>query len=68
MIWCRHANGHVDGDDVVFSEMRGELVEGGVDACTEAARVVSFLTEHKPAGWTSIDAEDVRVGRHDVYI
>ena len=48
--------------------MRGELVEGGVDACTEAARVVSFLTEHKPAGWTSIDAEDVRVGRHDVYI
>ena len=41
---------------MVCSEMRGELVEGGVDVCTEACRVVSFLAEDKPASGAAIDA------------
>lgn len=60
MVWVRHADGHVYGDDVVCSEMRGELVEGGVDAringALRAARVVSFLAEDKPARGAAIDA------------
>jgi hypothetical protein len=56
MIWGRHADGHVYGDDMVCSEMRGELVEGGVDAGTEASLVVSFLAEDKPASGAAIDA------------
>jgi len=54
VIWGRHADGHVYGDDMVCSEIGGELVEGGVDTGTEAG--ILSLADDEPARGAAIDA------------
>ena len=62
MIWVRHADGHVYGDDMVYPEIGGELVEGGVDTGTEAG--ILSLADDEPARGAAIDAVQGGGGWH----